>query len=55
VHTAPDGKGLAALLDEWAAGRLTTRIAGTLPLAEAAEAHRRLDAGGLRGKLVLAP
>lgn len=36
-------------------GRLSTRVAATLPLAEAAEAHRRVEAGGLAGKLVLIP
>ncbi|WP_425826954.1 NADP-dependent oxidoreductase [Streptomyces fractus] len=35
------------------AGRLTLRVARTLPAEEAAEAHRLLAAGGLRGRLVL--
>jgi NADPH:quinone reductase-like Zn-dependent oxidoreductase len=35
------------------AGVLTPRVATTLPAAEAADAHRRLEAGGLRGRLVL--
>ncbi|MFC3451469.1 NADP-dependent oxidoreductase [Amycolatopsis speibonae] len=43
-------KDLAALVDD---GVLTPRIAGTLPLTEAAEAHERLATGGLRGRLVL--
>ena len=43
---------LAALVD---AGRLTLRVAGTLPLHEAATAHERLAAGGVRGRLVLVP
>ncbi|MEV8512333.1 NADP-dependent oxidoreductase [Dactylosporangium sp. NPDC051484] len=55
VSVAPSAEGLAALLDDLAAGRLTTRIAGRLPLAKAAEAHRRVERGGLRGKLVLLP
>lgn len=55
VQTHPDAAGLAELLTALAEGRLVTRVAGTLPLAEAAEAHRRLAAGGLRGKLVLIP
>ncbi|MEU9018172.1 NADP-dependent oxidoreductase [Actinomadura sp. NPDC048394] len=41
---------LSALVD---AGRLTLRVAGTYPLEEAAKAHERLEAGGLRGRLVL--
>jgi NADPH:quinone reductase-like Zn-dependent oxidoreductase len=43
---------LSALVDQ---GRLTLRVAGTLPLTEVAEAHRRLEKGGLRGRLVLVP
>ncbi|GAA4134941.1 NADP-dependent oxidoreductase [Actinomadura keratinilytica] len=43
---------LAALVD---AGRLTPRVARTLPLSQAAEAHRLLEQGGLRGRLVLTP
>ena len=42
--------GLSALVD---AGRLTLLVAGTLPLAKIADAHERLAAGGLRGRLVL--
>jgi NADPH:quinone reductase-like Zn-dependent oxidoreductase len=49
VHVTPDRSLLADLLGR----ELTTRVAGTLPLEEAAQAHRRLEAGGLRGKLVL--
>jgi NADPH2:quinone reductase len=41
----------AALFD---AGALRVELAEVLPLADAAEAHRRLEAGGLQGKLVLA-
>ncbi|MEU8819935.1 NADP-dependent oxidoreductase [Actinoplanes sp. NPDC048796] len=44
---------LAALVGQVAAGQLRTRVADTMPLTEAAEAHRRVLAGGLRGKLVL--
>ena len=29
------------------------RIAARLPLSQTAEAHRRLEAGGVRGRLVL--
>lgn len=34
-------------------GVLTPRVAKTLPAAEAAEAHRQLEAGGVRGRIVL--
>jgi NADPH:quinone reductase len=44
---------LADLVGQVAAGRLRTRVAVTMPLTEAADAHRRILAGGLRGKLVL--
>lgn len=35
------------------AGDLTLRVARTLPAAQATEAHRLLEAGGVRGRLVL--
>ncbi|WP_433788668.1 NADP-dependent oxidoreductase [Actinoplanes sp. CA-252034] len=44
---------LADLVGQVAAGKLRTRVAVTMPLTEAADAHRRVLAGGLRGKLVL--
>ncbi|MFI7494751.1 NADP-dependent oxidoreductase [Kocuria sp. M4R2S49] len=34
-------------------GVLSLRVADVLPAADAAEAHRRLEAGGVRGRLVL--
>lgn len=34
-------------------GALTLRVAKVLPADEAPEAHRLLEAGGLRGRLVL--
>lgn len=46
---------LEALVAAVAAGRLKTRIDRTLPLGEAAEAHRLNERGGLRGKVVLLP
>ena len=33
--------------------QLTLRVAAVLPADQAAEAHRRLEAGGVRGRLVL--
>jgi NADPH:quinone reductase len=44
---------LADLVGQVAAGRLRTRVAATMPLTEAAAAHRRMLAGGLHGQLVL--
>ncbi|MGN9842998.1 NADP-dependent oxidoreductase [Nonomuraea sp. H19] len=37
------------------AGRVTLRVAGTYPLEKVADAHARLVAGGVRGRLVLVP
>ena len=55
AETAADGgrlTELAALVD---AGRLTLRVAGTMPLEAVAEAHERVAAGGLDGRIVLLP
>jgi len=41
---------LRKLIEE---GELTLRVAATYPAGEAAEAHRRLELGGTRGRLVL--
>ena len=43
---------LSALVD---AGHLTLRLADELPLEEAAKAHRLVEAGGQRGRVVLVP
>jgi NADPH:quinone reductase len=51
----PDASRLAELVADAAAGRLRTRVDRTLPLSDAAEAHRLNEAGGLRGKVVLQP
>jgi NADPH:quinone reductase-like Zn-dependent oxidoreductase len=50
-----DRDALRQLIDDAAAGRLLTRIDRVLPLGQAAEAHRLVESGGLRGKIVLAP
>ncbi|WP_406311314.1 NADP-dependent oxidoreductase [Streptosporangium sp. NBC_01639] len=55
VWIRADGSRLAELARLADAGRLTLRVAGTFPLAQAAAAHERLAAGGLRGRLVLLP
>jgi NADPH:quinone reductase-like Zn-dependent oxidoreductase len=36
-------------------GHLTPRVAKVLPLASASEAHRLLEQGGVRGRIVLTP
>jgi NADPH:quinone reductase-like Zn-dependent oxidoreductase len=51
VWIRADGPRLTAL----AAAGLRLRVADTLPLEQVAEAHRRLERGGLRGRLVLLP
>lgn len=50
-----DRAGLLEVVDAVATGELRTRVDRTLPLAEAAEAHRLVEAGGLHGKVVLIP
>ena len=55
VNIRADGAALTGLSALAAAGKLTLRVAGTYPLQEAAAAHERLQAGALRGRLVLIP
>jgi NADPH:quinone reductase-like Zn-dependent oxidoreductase len=51
----PDRRMLRELLAGIAAGLLASRVAEVLPLADAVTAHRRVEAGGLRGKVMLRP
>jgi NADPH:quinone reductase-like Zn-dependent oxidoreductase len=51
VHSDPGA--LAELTRQVAGGALRTRVARTLDLGQAAEAHRLGEHGGLRGKVVL--
>jgi NADPH2:quinone reductase len=53
VH--PDTPELTNLLATLRRGELTSPVERTYPLAQAGEAHRRQQQGGLRGKLVLLP
>ncbi|MFB7663809.1 NADP-dependent oxidoreductase [Kitasatospora sp. NPDC056138] len=46
---------LAVLVGLWEAGALRLDIAGTFPLARAAEAHRLVEDGHVRGKAVITP
>jgi NADPH2:quinone reductase len=48
-----EGHRIAELAGLAAKGVLTLRVAEALPAAQAAEAHRQLGAGGVRGRLVL--
>lgn len=48
-----EGARIAELADLAAKGVITLRIAELIPAENAAEAHRRLEAGGVRGRLVL--
>jgi NADPH:quinone reductase-like Zn-dependent oxidoreductase len=51
----PDPDALAEMAAMAAGGTLTLRVAEVLALEESAEAHRRLEAGGTRGRFVLRP
>lgn len=48
-----EGHRIAELADLASRGVLTLRVAEVLPASAAAEAHRRLGAGGVRGRIVL--
>src|SRR6478672_7919671 len=50
---AEEAGALDRLREQVEKGELTLRVAQTFPAADAAEAHRRLEAGGVRGRLVL--
>jgi len=55
VLVETDPASLRWLTTDLVDGRLRTRVAEVLPLADAARAHALNEAGGLRGKVVLAP
>jgi NADPH:quinone reductase-like Zn-dependent oxidoreductase len=55
VGVEPDGARTVGLLERTASGELPARVAAVLPLSEAADAHRALAKGGVRGRYVLVP
>jgi hypothetical protein len=55
VFTQPDSARLADLLARTAAGKLPARVHSVLPLSRAADAHRAVAKGGVRGRYVLQP
>lgn len=55
VEVSADGARLAELVGLVDQGALTLRVAGAIPLDDAAKAHARLAEGGVRGRLVLVP
>jgi NADPH:quinone reductase-like Zn-dependent oxidoreductase len=54
-HPAWFREDLERLLNMLAEGAIRPRVAKRISFDEVAEAHRRLEAGGLAGKLVLCP
>ncbi len=55
VFVEPHAQRLAELVRLVESGQLTLRVSRTYPLHQAAQAHRELARGGLRGRLVLLP
>jgi len=53
TEAATDHTRLLQLRDQASTGELTLRVADVLPADQAAQAHRRLARGGVRGRLVL--
>jgi NADPH:quinone reductase-like Zn-dependent oxidoreductase len=53
VYVQRNGAQLARLVELHSEGQLRGQVADVLPLGKVAEAHRRLESGGIEGKLVL--
>ena len=53
TERARDAAALDRLREQVESGAITLRVAKVLPAEQAAEAHRMLEAGGVRGRLVL--
>ena len=55
LEAAASGAELSAILDQAVKAQVRPVIEEVLPLSRAAEAHRKLEAGGVFGKIVLVP
>jgi D-arabinose 1-dehydrogenase-like Zn-dependent alcohol dehydrogenase len=55
VVAHPDGARLGDLLARTASGELPARVHAVVPLDQAAQAHRAMAKGGVRGRYVLKP
>lgn len=55
IETVPDGDRLGHLLARAAIGDLPARVHAVVPLDDAADAHRAVAKGGVRGRYVLTP
>ncbi|MFI0724479.1 NADP-dependent oxidoreductase [Streptomyces sp. NPDC021224] len=55
VETVADGPRLAGLLARAASGQLPVRVHDVVGLDRAADAHRRMAEGGVRGRIVISP
>jgi NADPH:quinone reductase-like Zn-dependent oxidoreductase len=55
VRVHPDGPRLGELLARTASGELPARVHTVVPLDQAADAHRAVAKGGIRGRYVLKP
>jgi NADPH:quinone reductase-like Zn-dependent oxidoreductase len=53
ISQATNASAMAWLAEKLAEGVITARVAKQVPMREAAEAHRLVEAGGLRGRVVL--
>ncbi|HEX5538140.1 MAG TPA: zinc-binding dehydrogenase, partial [Sphingobium sp.] len=50
-----DGERLARIVNAIATGEMKMPVSRTLALAHAAEAHRLVEDGGVRGRVILIP
>jgi NADPH:quinone reductase-like Zn-dependent oxidoreductase len=55
MHPAWFKEDLASLFEMLAKGEIHPRVAERISFEEVADAHRRLEKGGLDGKLILCP